>query len=89
MATVLFLPRAEKDLLELPDKLQDEILNKAAMLADFPHMGPAMERAFRGYRCLLAGNNRYRIVYKVVSAKRVEIAYIRHCRRQMRLRLIH
>lgn len=88
MAAVKFLPRAEKDLLALSPPLQDEILNKAALLNRFPEMGPKMERAYRGYRYLLAGRNQYRIIYKVKSQSLVEIAYIRHCKRQMGLRLV-
>lgn len=88
MAVVKFLPRAEKDLWALSEPLQDEILNRAEMLAEFPRMGRAMEKAYRGYRYLLAGRNRYRIIYKVSSPSLVEIAYIRHCRRQMGLRLV-
>lgn len=88
MVTVKFLPRAEKDLLELPEELQTEILNKAELLVRFPQMGPAMEKAYRGYRCLLAGRNRYRVIYQVKSPSLVEIAYIRHCHRQVTLRLV-
>lgn len=89
MVVIKFLPRAEKDILALPEELQNEILNKIELLAPFPHMGSAMEKAYEGYRCLLAGKNRYRIIYKVTSPSLVEIAYIRHCRRQVTLRLVH
>ena len=88
MAAVKFLPRAEEDLLALSHHLQDEIFYKVELLAKFPQMGPSLERAYQGYRYLLAGGNRYRIIYKIKSATLVEIVYIRHCRRQMGLRLI-
>ena len=88
MAVVRFLPRAEKDLLELPEHLQDEILEKADLLKEFPEMGPVMEQAYSGYRFLLADRNHYRIIYKVVSAALVEVRYIRHCRRQSGLRIV-
>lgn len=89
MAVVVkFLPRAERDLLALPDSIQDEILHKVRLLAQFPCMGQGMERAYRGYRYLLAGKNHYRIIYKVSSSSLIQIAYIRHCRRQMRLRIV-
>jgi plasmid stabilization system protein ParE len=89
VAVVKFLPRAEKDLLALSEILQNEILSKAEMLADFPLMGQIMEKTYVGYRYLLAGRNQYRIIYKVTSTELVEIAYIRHCRRQMRLRPVN
>lgn len=89
MTTVKFLPRAEKDLLLLPENLQNEILEKTKMLAHFPHMGQRMEKAYFNYRYLLAGRNQFRIIYRVTSEVLVEIAYIRHCKRQMRLRLIN
>ena len=44
--------------------------------------------AFEGYRTLLAVKNTYRIIYRVVSEDLVEIAYVRRCSRQIRLRLI-
>ncbi|MDO8520392.1 MAG: type II toxin-antitoxin system RelE/ParE family toxin [Deltaproteobacteria bacterium] len=88
MITVKFLPRAEKQLLELYPPLQDEILSKVKMLSQFPYMGEAMGMAYAGYRCLLAGRGAYRIVYKVTSPALVEIATIRHCRRQVGLRII-
>ncbi len=87
MAIVKFLPRAVKDFLALSFETQSEILNKAELLQNFPLIGRAMERAYSGYRCLLAGKNRYRIIYKTKNQD-VEIAYIRHCRRQMTLRMI-
>jgi len=51
-------------------------------------MGAAMVDAFQGYRALLAAKNNYRIVYRVVSDDLVEVAYIRHCARHTRLRII-
>lgn len=88
MAAVKLLPRAQKDLAELPESLQDEIFDKLESLAKFPEMGTKMDRAFQGFRFLLAGRGLYRIVYALKSPKQVEIAYIRHCRRQIGLRLL-
>lgn len=85
---IKFLPRAEKELLALPHALQDEILHKIELLQKFPEMGTRMDRAFEGYRFILAGKNRYRIIYKIKTADLVEVAYLRHCRRQIGLRLI-
>lgn len=85
---VKLLPRAEKELEALPLTIQDQIIAKLELLRDFPEMGPAMFEAFRGYRALLAARNSYRIVYRTVSDDLIEVAYIRHCARQTRVRLI-
>ena len=85
---VKLLPRAQKDLEALPLVVQDQIVAKVELLRDFPEMGPAMLDAFQGYRALLAARNTYRIIYRIVSDELVEVAYIRHCARQTRLRLV-
>lgn len=85
---VKLLPRAEKELEALPTVLQDQIISKLELLCDFPEMGPAMFDAFAGYRALLAARNTYRIIYRVVSEDEIEVAYIRHCASQSRLRIV-
>lgn len=85
---VKLLPRAQKELEALPLAIQDQIVAKLDLLRDFPEVGAAMFDAFQGYRALLAAKNSYRIVYRIVSDDLVEVAYIRHCARQTRLRLI-
>ena len=85
---VKLLPRAQRELEALPLAIQDQIIAKLELLPDFPEIGAAMFDAFQGYRALLAAKNTYRIVYRMVSDDLVEVAYIRHCARQMRLRLI-
>ncbi|MBI2358733.1 MAG: type II toxin-antitoxin system RelE/ParE family toxin [Deltaproteobacteria bacterium] len=85
---VKLLPRAQKELEALPFAIQDQIIAKLDLLRDFPEIGPAMFDAFQGYRALLAAKNSYRTVYRIISNDLVEVAYIRHCARQTRLRLI-
>ncbi len=85
---VELLPRADAELAALPPAVQDQIIAKLELLRDFPEMGAAMFDAFEGYRALLACRRRYRIIYRVASADRVEIAYIRHVARQTSLRLV-
>ena len=85
---VKLLPRAQKELAALPPAIQDQIVSKLELLREFPEMGAAMFDAFQGYRALLAAKNSYRIIYCIVSDDLVEVAYIRHCARQTRLRLI-
>ena len=85
---VKLLPRAQKELEALPLVVQDQIIAKLELLRDFPEMGPAMFDAFQGYRALLAARNTYRTIYRIVSDDLIEAAYVRHCARQTRLRLI-
>jgi len=85
---VKLLPRAQKELEALPLAVQDQIIAKLELLRDFPEMGPAMFDAFQGYRALLAARNTYRMIYRIVSDDLIEVAYVRHCARQTRLRLI-
>ncbi len=85
---VKLLPRAEKELEALPPAIQDQIIVKLELLRDFPKMGVAMFDAFHGYRALLAARNTYRIIYRIVPDDLIEVAYIRHCSRQTRLRII-
>lgn len=44
--------------------------------------------AFTGYRSLLTAKNTYRAIYRILSEDLIEIAYIRHCARQIRLRVV-
>jgi plasmid stabilization system protein ParE len=71
-----------------PSVIQDQIVNKLELLRDFPEMGPTMFDAFAGYRALLAARNTYRIIYRIISDDLIEVAYIRHCARQTRLRAL-
>ena len=87
-AEVRLLPRAERELRDLPEALQEQILAKLELLAEFPQMGAPMLDAFEGYRALLAARRRFRIVYRIVSDRLVEVAYIRHCSRQIGLRVV-
>jgi mRNA-degrading endonuclease RelE of RelBE toxin-antitoxin system len=81
------LPRAEKELAALPVAVQDQIIAKLETVRDFPELGVAMFDAFEGYRALLAVRRSYRIVYRIVSADLLGVAYIR-CRKQMSLRVV-
>lgn len=85
---VELLPRARKDLEALPLSIQDQIIAKIELLRDFPELGPAMVDAFQGYGAILAAKNSYRVVYRILADDLVEVAYIRHCARQTRLRLV-
>jgi plasmid stabilization system protein ParE len=85
---IKLLPRAEKELGALPPTIQNQIISKLELLRDFPEMGPAMFDAFQGYRALLAARNTYRVIYRIVGDDLIEVAYIRHCARQTRIRVV-
>ena len=85
---IKLLPRAEKELEALPPATQDQIINKLELLREFPELGPEMFDAFQGYRSLLTAKNNYRVVYRIVRDDLIEVAYIRHYSRQLRLRVI-
>jgi len=72
----------------LPVAIQDQILSKLELLCDFPELGPAMFDAFAGYHALLAARNTYRVIYRIISDELIEVAYIRHCARQIHLRVV-
>ncbi len=77
---------AKNDLESLPLPVKERILKKISYLSDFPLMGVKMEDAFQGFRCLLADDGNYRIIYKVLK-KSVVVYYLRHAARQLGLRL--
>lgn len=82
--SVLLRPRAQHDLDEITrksGKLAEQIVKKLNLLYEFPSLGSAMDQAYEGYRQLLSG--RYRIIYQIMSDTEIEIAYIRHCSRQL------
>lgn len=85
---VRFLKSAEKEYQDLTSLIQNDILEKAVTLAEFPFCGPLMGRSYQGYRYLLAFRRQYRIIYRVLEDETVEIAYIRHCKRQLGLRVV-
>ena len=85
---VELLPRADRELAALPEAVQNQIIAKLEMLREFPELGAPMFDAFEGYRAPLAARRSYRIVYRILSSNLVEVAYIRHRRRQTSLRLV-
>jgi mRNA-degrading endonuclease RelE of RelBE toxin-antitoxin system len=86
---VRFLKSAEEEFFQLPLHIQEDVAEKIKVLSEFPYSGKAMEKTYEGYRSTLAGRQQYRIIYRVLEDQIIEIAYVRHCRRQMKLRVIH
>jgi plasmid stabilization system protein ParE len=78
---IRLLPQAEKDLDLIKEPLLTEVIEKLELLKDYPHWGSAMEGPFRGYRSFIIGI--FRVVYRIISSDKIEIAYIRHCRRNL------
>ena len=80
-AKIIWLPPALQDLENVPYRKAERILEKVELLSEFPEMGSKMFFAWEGYRQLIVGN--YRVIYEVVTPRRVEIAYIRHTRQKL------
>ena len=78
------MPRAQRELSAFRLSVQDQILAKLEMIRELPEMEAPMVDAYQGYRSLVAVRRSYRIV----SDDLVEIAYIRHCARQIGLRAL-
>ena len=97
---IKLLPRAEKELEALSPAIQDQIINKLELLREFPEMGPAMFDAFQGYRSLLEavekplrqaqGERRGTEECRRFPVREdlIEVAYIRHRAKQIRLRVV-
>lgn len=81
MRAVYLLSQAQEDMESIYDPLWTEIHEKIALLKEYPLWGAQMDGPFRGYRSFVVGL--YRVIYKVVSEKRIEIAYVRHCKRNL------
>ena len=78
---VYLLPQAQEDLDIIRDPLFSAILERIQWLAEYPLWGASMDGPFSGYRSFVVGL--FRVVYKVVSDHRIEVAYIRHCKRRL------
>ena len=78
---VIFLPQAEENLLAITEPLFTKMVEKIRLLESFPLMGPAMDDELAGYRGLTI--DIFRVLYRVIPDRHVEIAYIRHCKRNL------
>lgn len=78
---IVLLPQAQEDLDIIFEPLLTEILEKLELLEEYPYWGAAMDGPYTGYRSFVV--DIFRIVYKIVSENRIEIAYIRHCKRSL------
>jgi plasmid stabilization system protein ParE len=73
------LPQAQADLDVIFEPLLSRIVRRFRLLERFPELGAPMMGPFDGYRSTVVGM--FRIVYRIVAARTIEIAYIRHCSR--------
>ncbi len=78
---VVLLPQAAEDLDTIYDPVLTRVLRRLRLLERFPDFGAAMTGPFAGYRSTAV--EMFRIVYRVRTAKVVEVAYIRHARRAL------
>jgi plasmid stabilization system protein ParE len=77
--TVVLLPQAQRDLDAIFDPVLSRVIRRIRLLEDFPELGTSMIGPFHGYRSTVVAM--FRIVYRVLPRKTIEVAYIRHCRR--------
>jgi plasmid stabilization system protein ParE len=69
----------QEDLDAIFDPLQSRIVRRLRLLESFPELGASMMGSFSAYRSTVVGV--FRIVYRIASANRIEVAYVRACRR--------
>ncbi|MGH9888031.1 MAG: type II toxin-antitoxin system RelE/ParE family toxin [bacterium] len=75
---VVLLPQAEEGLDPIFDPVLPRGIRRLRLLGRCPEMGARMLGHFDGYRSRVV--DMFRIVYRV-SARTVDVAYIRDCRR--------
>lgn len=76
---VILLPQAQKDLDQVYEPVLGRIVKRLRYLEKTPLLGVAMTGPFEGYRSTVVAM--FRIVYRAVGTKTIQVAYIRHCRR--------
>ena len=76
---IVLLPQAQGDLLRVSEPLRGKIVARLRALRDFPEIGAPMTGPFSGYRSTVVAL--FRVVYRILPGARIEIAYIRDCRR--------
>ena len=76
---VVLLPQAQRDLDGILDPLYSRVVRRLRLLERTPAMGASMVGPFIGFRSTVVGM--FRIVYRVFEPQRVEVVFIRHCRR--------
>ena len=72
---VVLLPQAQKDLDAIFDPLLSRLIRRLQVLEQFPQMGASLMGPFIAYRSMIVGT--FRVVYRVLPAGVIEIAYIR------------
>lgn len=77
---IFLLPQAQEDLAAVSEPLHSKIVGRLRALRDFPELGAPMAGPFVGYRSTVV--ELFRIVYRILPRERIEIAYIRDCRRR-------
>jgi plasmid stabilization system protein ParE len=76
---IVLLPQAQRDLDTIFEPVLTRVVRRLRLLERFPGFGAALVGPLRGYRSTPV--DMFRIVYRVVRNKTIEIAYIRHCKR--------
>ena len=84
---LLLTAEAERDLDTIKPPAKEQILHTLALLKDFPKMGHEMVLTYKGFRCFVASQGRYKIIYKLFKSE-IIVYYIRHSSRQTGLRIV-
>jgi plasmid stabilization system protein ParE len=72
--------QAAEDLDLIADPLRTEVIQRPRLLKRFPSLGSLVSAEFHGVRATTVGI--FRIFYRV-TARGVEVIFIRHCRRRV------
>ena len=75
---LFLLPQAVEDFQAIYEPLRSAVVRRLQMLKRFPRMGVPLVRKYVGWRATTVGV--FRIIYRV-TARGIEVGYIRHCKR--------
>ena len=77
---LLLAREATADLRLIVEPLRSEVIQRLKLLTRFPNVGGVVPSEFPGVRATTVGI--FRIFYRV-TARGVEVAFIRHCKRRV------
>lgn len=81
MRKIRIVRQAAEDLDDVYEPQYSHVLAKIQLLKEFPSLGPALDGNLLGYRCLAV--DIFRVIYRILGPDLIEVAYIRHGRRQL------
>jgi len=78
---LILLPRAVLDLDEIREPLLARVLRRIEVLKSYPELGGRMPAPYTDFRCTVV--DFFRVVYRLRENDRLEVAFIRDCRRRL------